>query len=149
VSASLLPIAFVVTTLASPGVLQRATAPAAPSLDAPCSFVSASDMSSLVGAHVSAAVDEHFRCKYTIGTGWLETKLMDFSLKMSRDIYDYNKAHGKSVPGVGDQAYVLGAALAVKVGDVLVVVDASNTPRPMPDNAKLKAVATKIVRAIP
>ena len=66
----------------------------------------------------------------------------------TRDIYDYNKAHGKAMPGVGDQAYQLGATLAAKVGDVVVVVDGSNVPRP-PDNARLKAIALKIIRAIP
>ena len=105
-------------------------------------------MSALLGTAVSAATDEHFRCKYAVGKGWLETKLMDISLKISRDIYEYNKAHGKAVSGVGDNAYVLGATLAVKVGDVLVVVDGSNVPR-APDNAKLKAIATKIVKGIP
>jgi hypothetical protein len=67
---------------------------------------------------------------------------------MTRDIYDYNKAHGKPVPGVGDQTYQLGATLAAKVGDVLVVVDGSNVPRP-PDDARLKAIALKIIKAIP
>jgi len=120
----------------------------APSPDRPCSFVSAADMSSLLGVTVTGAVDEKFRCKYTVGSGWLETKLMDFSLKMTKDILDYNKARGQAVPGVGDQAYVLGATLAVKLGDVVIVVDGSNMPRP-PSNATLKTVAQKIVRLIP
>ena len=122
--------------------------PAGPSLDRPCSFVTVDEMSALLGTGISAATDEHFRCKYGVGSGWLETKLMDISLKISKDIYEYNKAHGKAVPGVGDAAYVLGATLAVKVGDVLVVVDGSNVPR-APDNAKLKAIAAKIVKGIP
>lgn len=105
-------------------------------------------MSTLIGTPVSAATDEKFRCKYTVGSGWLETKLMDISLKMTRDILDYNKTRGQAVPGVGDQAYVLGATLAVKLGDVLIVVDGSNMPRP-PATAALKAVAQKIVRLIP
>jgi hypothetical protein len=105
-------------------------------------------MSSMLGTGITVATDEHFRCKYVVGNGWLETKLLDSSLKITRDIYEYNKAHGKAVPGVGDQAYVLGATLVAKVGDVVVVVDGSNAPRP-PDDAKLKAVAVKIVRAIP
>lgn len=120
----------------------------APSLDRPCSFVSAADMSTLLGTPVAAATDEKFRCKYTVGTGWLETKLMDFSLKMTKDILDYNKTRGQAVPGVGDQAYVLGATLAVKLGDVVIVVDGANMPRP-PSNAALKAIAQKIVRLIP
>ena len=123
-------------------------APAAPSLDRPCSFVSAADMSSLLGTAVTGATDEKFRCKYAVGSGWLETKLMDFSLKMTKDILDYNKARGTAVPGVGDQAYVVGATLAVKLGDVVIVVDGSNMPRP-PANSALKAVAQKIVRLIP
>ena len=119
-----------------------------PSLDRPCSFVTAADMAGLLGTPVASATDEHFRCKYVIGKGWLETKLMNIELKMTRDIYDYNRAHGRPIPGVGDQAYQLGATLAAKVGDVLVVVDGSNVPRP-PDDARLKAVALKIIKAIP
>ena len=122
--------------------------PNGPSLDRPCSFVTADDMSSLLGTKVTAATDEHFRCKYTVGKGWLETKLLDISLKATRDIYDYVKSHGKPVPGVGDQAYVLGATLAAKVGDVVVDVDGSNLPKP-PDTTKLKAIAAKIVQGIP
>ena len=135
-------------TLLLTAMLGFAPAAQPPSLDRPCSFVSASDMSALLGVAVSAATDEKFRCKYTVGNGWLETKLMDYSLKISRDIFDYNKAHGQAMPGVGDQAYLLGATLAVKLGDVVIVVDGSNTPRPT-GNAALKAVAQKIVRLIP
>jgi hypothetical protein len=120
----------------------------APSLDRPCSFISASDMTTLLGSKVTAANDEKFRCKYVVEKGWLETKLMDASLKISRDIYDYNKAHGKPVAGVGDQAYVLGATLAAKLGDVLVVVDGSNVPK-APDNARLSAIAVRIIKQIP
>ena len=120
----------------------------APSLDRPCSFVTATEMAGLLGTPAVTATDEHFRCKYVVGKGWLETKLMNLELKMTRDIYDYNKAHGKPMPGVGDQAYQLGATLAAKVGDVLVVVDGSNAPRP-PNDARLKAIALKIVRGIP
>ena len=119
-----------------------------PSVDRPCSFVTAAQMAGLLGTPVAAATDEHFRCKYVVGKGWLETKLMNLELKMTRDIYDYNRVHGTQMPGVGDHAYLLGATLAAKVGDVLVVVDGSNVPRP-PDNARLKAVALKIIRAIP
>src|SRR5262245_18274083 len=122
--------------------------PAGPSLDRPCSFVTADEMSSLMGTKVTAATDERFRCKYVVGTGWLETQLLDISLKITRDIYDYNRAHGKPMPGVGDQAYILGATLVAKVGDVVVVVDGSNVPH-APDNAKLKAIAQKIVKGIP
>jgi hypothetical protein len=138
---------------ALPGVLasspQRAISqPTGPSLDRPCSFVTAERMSTLLGVRVGAATDEHFRCRYAVGTGWLETKMLDGSLKIARDTFDYDKAHGKAVPGVADQAYVLGATLVARLGDVLVVVDASNVPR-APDNAKLKAIALEIVRQIP
>jgi hypothetical protein len=119
-----------------------------PSLDRPCSFVTATEMAGLLGTPVATATDEHFRCKYVVGKGWLETKLMNIELKMTRDIYDYDKAHGKPMPGVGDQAYQLGATLAAKVGDVVVVVDGSNAPRP-PDNDRLKAIALKIIKGIP
>lgn len=120
----------------------------APSLDRPCSFVSAAEMTTLLGATVSAATDEKFRCKYTVGSGWLETKLMDFSLKMTKDILEYNKARGAAVPGIGDQAYVLGATLAVRLGDLIIVVDGANLTRP-PSNATLKGIAQKIIRLIP
>lgn len=120
----------------------------APSLDRPCSFISAADMSGLVGTRVTGATDEKFRCKYALGSGWLETKLMDFSLRASKDIFDYNKNRGQAVAGLGDQSYMLGATLATRLGDVLIVVDGSNAPRP-PDNAKLKAIAERIVRQIP
>ena len=119
-----------------------------PSVDRPCSFVSAADMARLLGTPVSTATDEHFRCKYVVGKGWLETKLMNIELKMTRDIYDYNRTRGKPMPGVGDQAYLVGATLAAKLGDVVVVVDGSNVPRP-PDDARLKAIALTIIKAIP
>jgi len=105
-------------------------------------------MSGFLGTPTVTATDERFRCKYTVGNGWLETKLMNLELKISRDIFDYNKAHGKLMPGVGDQAYLLGATLAAKVGDVLVVVDGSNAPHSASD-ARLKAIALKIIRGIP
>ena len=127
---------------------QSSRASDGPSLDRPCSFVTAAEMAGLLGTPVATATDEHFRCKYVVGKGWLETKLMNLELKMTRDIYDYNKAHGKTMPGVGDQAYQLGATLTAKVGDVVVVVDGSNVPRP-PDNDRLKAIAMKIIKGIP
>jgi hypothetical protein len=119
-----------------------------PSLDRPCSFATADEMSQLLGTKVTTATDEHFRCKYVVENGWLETKLLDISLKITRDIYEYDKAHGKPVPGVGDQAYVFGATLVAKVGDVVVDVDGSNLPH-APDTARLKAIVAKIVRGIP
>ena len=135
--------------MVSPQPSQQPSRPSdGPSLDRPCSFVTAADMAGLLGTPVAAATDERFRCKYVVGRGWLETKLMNLELKMTRDIYDYNKAHGKPTPGVGDQAYQLGATLAAKVGDVLVVVDGSNVPRP-PNDARLKSIAVKIIKAIP
>jgi hypothetical protein len=147
---------FLIPFVAAAGLLwagpqaspQFSRPPAAPSLDLPCSFVTAAEMAAILGTPVAKATDEHFRCKYVVGKGWLETKLMNLELKMTRDIYDYNKAHGKPMPGVGDQAYLLGATLAAKVGDVLVVVDGSNVPRP-PNDAGLKTIALKIIKAIP
>src|SRR5690349_8843200 len=126
---SALLIRFVATTQFLAVGLQSGSQPTrtsqGPSLDRPCSFVTATEMTSLLGTPVSTATDEHFRCKYVVGKGWLETKLMNVELKATRDIFDYNKSHGKPMPGVGDQAYLLGATLAAKVGDVLVVVDGS------------------------
>src|SRR6478609_8386956 len=148
--------AFLIRLAATAGLLsvglqsrQQPSRPSGgPSLDRPCSFVTAADMAGLLGTPVVAATDERFRCKYVVGNGWLETKLMNLELKITRDIFDYNRAHGKSMPGVGDQAYQLGATLAAKVGDVLVVVDGSNVPR-APDDARLKAIAQKIIKGIP
>lgn len=148
--------AFLIRLVATAGLLlvgpQSSPQPSrpsdGPSLDRPCSFVTAAQMAGLLGTPVVTATDEHFRCKYVVGKGWLETKLMNLELKMTRDIYDYNRAHGRPMPGVGDQAYQLGATLAAKVGDVLVVVDGSNVPRP-PDDARLKAIALTIIKAIP
>jgi hypothetical protein len=148
--------AFLIRLVVSAGLLsvgQQSSAQASrpsdsPSLDRPCSFVTAADMAGLLGTPAVTATDEHFRCKYVVGSGWLETKLMNVEVKMTRDIFDYNRAHGKPVPGVGDQAYQVGATLAAKVGDVLVVVDGSNVPRP-PEDARLKAIALKIIKAIP
>ena len=148
--------AFLIRLVATAGLLSVSQQPRPqpsrpsddPSLDRPCSFVTAAEMAGLLGTPVDTATDEHFRCKYVVGKGWLETKLMNLELKMTRDIYDYNRAHGRPMPGVGDQAYQLGATLAAKVGDVLVVVDGSNVPRP-PDDARLKAIALKIIKAIP
>ena len=122
--------------------------PVAPSPDRPCSFATTAEVSSLIGSGVASAADERFRCKYQLADGWFETKLMDYGLKASRDVYEYNKARGKPIAGVGDQAYILGATLAVKLGDVVIVVDASNMRRP-PGDAKLVAVARKIVSRIP
>ena len=136
-------LSLILLGLSGPRVQQ-----ATPSLEKPCSFASAAEVGSALGASVTGATDEHFRCKYSVGSGWVETKLLDVSLKATRDIYDYDKAHGKPVPGVGDQAYVLGATLVSKVGDVVVVVDGSNMPHP-PETAKLKALASKIVARIP
>lgn len=148
--------AFLIRLVATAGLLlvgpQSSLQPSrpsdGPSIDRPCSFVTAAQMAGLLGTPVVTATDEHFRCKYVVGKGWLETKLMNLELKMTRDIYDYNRAHGRPMPGVGDQAYQLGATLAAKVGDVLVVVDGSNVPRP-PDDARLKAIALTIIKAIP
>ena len=81
------------------------TRPSGPSLDRPCSFVTATEMAGLLGTSVATATDERFRCKYVVGKGWLETKLMNVELKATRDIFDYNKARGRAVPGVGDQAF--------------------------------------------
>lgn len=143
----LLSLISLITAIVT-GVSSSSQPATAPSLDHPCSFVTTADMSSMLGVPVSAATDEKFRCKYTVGNGWLETKLMDISLKMTRDIFDYNKTRGHAVAGVGDQAYVLGATMVSKLGDVVVVVDGSNMPKP-PADATLKAVATRIVRRIP
>ena len=129
------------------GVLQ-APQVSPPSFDKPCSFMTAAEAATALGTAVDGATDEHFRCKYGVGGGWLETKLLDISLKATRDIFDYDKAHGKAVPGLGDQAFVLGATLVAKVGDVVVVVDGSNVPH-APDTAKLKSIAARIVSRIP
>src|SRR5262245_47646069 len=97
---SMTPVLFRLAAIAgllTAGVVssQEPARPAAgPSLDRPCSFATASEMAGLLGTPVATASDEHFRCKYVVGKGWLETKLMNIELKATRDIYDYNKAHG-------------------------------------------------------
>jgi hypothetical protein len=141
----LLPSSFAIVLLS---VALSGQGPGGQSPDRPCSFASADEVSAALGTKVSAATDEKFRCKYAVDKGWLETKLMDISLKMTKDIFDYTKTRGKPVPGLGDQAFVLGATLVAKVGDVIVNVDGSNLHRP-PDTATLKAIATKIVERIP
>jgi hypothetical protein len=128
-------------------LVQRAPAAPAPSVDRPCSFVTAAEMSTLLGTPVTMS-DEHFRCKYVSGQGWLQVELLNFELRGTRDIFDYDKAHGKAVPGVGDQAYLFGAAIVSKVGDVVIAVDGNNLPRKATDQ-QLKTIALKISHAIP
>ena len=140
----LLPSTFAIILLSA----LSAQGAGGPSPDRPCSFASADEVSAALGMKVSAATDEKFRCKYAVDQGWLETKLMDISLKMTKDIFDYTKTRGKPVPGLGDQAFVLGAALVAKVGDVIVSVDGSNLQRP-PDTTTLKRIATTIVERVP
>lgn len=141
-------VPFIASFLFAISTVPQAPQAPVPSLDKPCSFMTAAEVATALGTPVGAAADEHFRCKYAVGTGWLETKLLDISLKATRDIFDYDKAHGTAVPGVGDQAFVLGATLVAKVGDVVVVVDGSNVPH-APDTAKLKSIVTRIVSRIP
>jgi len=46
----------------------------APSVDHPCSFITAGEMAGLLATPVASAADERFRCKYAVGKGWIETK---------------------------------------------------------------------------
>lgn len=128
-------------------LVQRGPAAAAPSLERPCSFITAAEMSTLLGTTVTMQ-DDRFRCKYVSGQGWLQVELLNVELRGTRDIFDYDKAHGKAVPGVGDQAYIFGAAIVSKVGDVVIAVDGNNLPRKATDQ-QLKAIALKIAHAIP
>jgi hypothetical protein len=118
-----------------------------PSVEQPCSFITAAEMSQLLGASATLD-DEGFRCKYNVGDGWLEVELMEFGGASAASIWDYDKAHGAAVAGVGDEAYIFGAAIVVKLGDVFIAVDGNNLPQPA-DDATLKAIATKIVTQIP
>lgn len=134
------------TTIALP----TSTAPAAtggPSVEQPCSFVTAAEMSDILGAPASVQ-DEGFRCKYLVGDGWLQVELMEFASASAAEIWDYDKAHGTAVPGVGDEAYIFGAAVVAKLGDVFIGVDGDNLPQPA-DDATLTTIATKIVSQIP
>ena len=135
------------STAPAPPVTSSSVAAGGPSVEQPCSFITAAEMSQLLGA--SATVDdEGFRCKYEVGDGWLEVELMEFASASAASIWDYDKAHGAPVSGVGDEAYIFGAAIVVKLGDVFLAVDGNNLPQP-PDDATLKAIATKIVTQIP
>jgi hypothetical protein len=96
-----------------------------PSVDAPCSMISADEVSAILGAAVEQA-DEGYRCKYLAGADYVTVKLTDSSLQGSQDSFQYAADHGSLPPGLGDGAALLGLTLFVNVGDVQVVVDGSN-----------------------
>ena len=134
------------STIALPPTSSQPVA-SGPSVEQPCSFITADEMSQLLGA-AATVQDDGFRCKYNVGDGWLQVELMEFASASAADIWDYDKAHGTSTSGVGDEAYIFGAAIVVKLGDVLIDVDGNNLPQPA-DDATLEAVASKIVEQIP
>jgi hypothetical protein len=140
------------STLGSPNptIVASSSVPAegagSPSVEQPCSFITAAEMSDILG--VSATVqDESFRCKYLVGDGWLQVELMEFSSASAAEIWGYDKAHGTAAAGVGDEAYIFGAAIVAKLGDVFLAVDGNNLPQPA-DDATLTAIATKILTQI-
>jgi hypothetical protein len=132
------------TTIALPS--NQPTGIGGPSVEQPCSFITAAEMSDILGA-AATIQDEGFRCKYLVGDGWLQVELMEFSSASAAEIWDYDKAHGTAAAGVGDEAYVFGAALVAKLGDVFLAVDGNNLPQPA-DDATLTAIATKILTQI-
>jgi len=135
-----IPVSTPATTSAPP-------AAGGPSVEQPCSFITAAEMSDILGA-TATVQDDGFRCKYLVGDGWLQVELMEFASASAASIWDYDKAHGTATPGVGDEAYIFGAAIVAKLGDVLIAVDGNNLPQPA-DDATLKTVATKIISQIP
>ena len=118
-----------------------------PSVEQPCSFITADEMSQLLGA-TATVQDDGFRCKYLVGDGWLEVELMEFAGASAASIWDYDKAHGTPVSGVGDEAYIFGATIVAKLGDVLIDVNGDELQQP-PDDATLTAIANKIITQIP
>ena len=93
--------------------------------DEACSTISAEEVSAIIGAPVVAA-DEGYRCKYEAGADYVTVELWDSSLQGSQDSFAYAADHGSLPPGIGDGAALLGLTIFVNVGDVQVVVDASN-----------------------
>ena len=136
-----------VATTPSPTVSTAPAAATGPSVERPCSFLTAPEMSALLGRTVTVQ-DEGFRCKYVQGDGWLQVELMEFAGGSAQQIYTYDKAHGTAAPGVGDEAYLFGAAIVAKVGDALLAVDGNNLPQPPPD-ATLTAIAKAIASRVP
>jgi hypothetical protein len=138
----------VVSSSSSNAPVTSSTAAAnGPSVEQPCSFITADEMSQLLG-ETATVQDDGFRCKYLVGDGWLEVELMEFASASAASIWDYDKAHGTSVPGVGDEAYIFGAAIVVKLGDVFIDVNGDELPQP-PDDATLQAIAQRIIGQIP
>jgi hypothetical protein len=139
-------------TVGSPSstVVPASTAPTEaggrPSVEQPCSFITAAEMSEILGASATVQ-DEGFRCKYLVGDGWLQVELMEFSSASAAEIWDYDKTHGTAAAGVGDEAYIFGAAIVAKLGDVFLAVDGNNLPQPA-DDATLTAIATTILTQI-
>jgi hypothetical protein len=130
-----------------PPATSEPAAAGGPSVEQPCSFITAGEMSRLLG--VTATVqDDGFRCKYLVGDGWLEVELMEFGSASAAPIWDYDKAHGTAAAGVADEAYIFGATLAAKLGDVLIDVNGDELPQP-PDDATLQAITQQIVQQIP
>jgi hypothetical protein len=111
-----------------------------------CSFLTAAEVSAALGGSATVS-DLGFRCKYLVGTGYLQLELLDASLANTQQIYDYDKHHGTPVSGIGDEAYIFGAAIVVKVGDVVVALDGNNLSPPA-GNAALTTLATKVVSRI-
>lgn len=89
-------------------------------------MITAAEVSGIVGFPVTAH-DEGFRCKFVDAkNGWLELELMESTSRSAKDICEYGGTKRTAVPGVGDSASFLGATVCVKLGDVAIIVDASN-----------------------
>jgi len=118
-------------------------------------MITAAEVSDIVGFAVTAH-DEQFRCKFVDAkNGWLELELMEWTSRSAHDICSYAPDKRTAVPGVGDSASNLGAEVCAKVGDVAIIVDASNLAadspalhRPVTDSPQVR-VAKLVASRIP
>lgn len=96
-------------------------------------MITAAEVSGIVGFAVTAH-DEGFRCKFVDPkNGWLQLELMEWTSRSAKDICEYARDKRTVVPGVGDSASYFGATACVKLGDVAIIVDASNLAADSPE----------------
>ena len=118
-------------------------------------MITAAEVSDIVGFAVTAS-DEHFRCKFVDPkNGWLQLELMEWTSRSAKEICEYAPDKRTAVPGVGDSASNFGATACVKLGDVAIIVDATNLAadspslhRPLPESPQIR-VAKLVASRIP